>query len=152
MAYKILFIGSGDASREVMAKAILDDRIQKSATEGVAVKARGIVVLFQEPVNPKVAITLENNHIALEYDCVFQLEQSDISDSDLIITMDESQKQRVLSSFQNAENLFTLKELAGEEGTLLDPYGKDLMDYEYCYRELERLIEKVMEGLLTSTE
>ena len=35
-----------------------------------------------------------------------------------------------------------LKELADEEGTVLDPYGKDLMDYEYCYRELDRLVEK----------
>ena len=144
MAYRILFVGGGDASREVIAKAILDDRIRKMNIEGIEVKARGIVVLFQEPVNAKVATILENNGVRLEYDCVFQLEQADVSESDMIITMDEAQKQKVVSSFQNVQNLFTLKEWAGEEGTLLDPYGKELIDYEYCFREIDRLIDKVM--------
>ena len=142
MAYRIMFVGGGDASREVIAKAILDDRIRKSNTEGIEVKARGIVVLFQEPVNTKVVTILKNNEVSLEYDCVFQLEQADVSESDMIITMDEAQKQKVVSSFQDVKNVFTLKEWAGEEGTLLDPYGKELMDYEYCFREIERLIDR----------
>ena len=144
MAYRIMFVGGGDASREVIAKAILDDRIRKSNTEGIEVQARGIVVLFQEPVNTKVVTILKNNEVSLEYDCVFQLEQADVSESDMIITMDEAQKQKVVSSFQDVKNVFTLKEWAGEEGTLLDPYGKELMDYEYCFREIERLIDRAM--------
>ena len=81
MAYRILFVGSGDSGREVMAKAIVDDYIRRNHTEGIEVKARGMVVLFQEPVNSKVSQILDNNHISLEYDCVFQLEQADIDDN-----------------------------------------------------------------------
>ena len=146
MAYRIMFVGGGDAGREVIAKAILDDRIRKSNTEGVEVKARGTVVLFQEPVNTKVAAILKNNNVSLEYDCIFQLEQADVDESDLIITMDETQKQKVASSFSDVKNLFTIKEWAGEEGVLLDPYGKELIDYEYCFREIERLIDRAMSG------
>lgn len=143
MAYCVIFVGNGDAGREVMAKAVLDDRIKKVESQGIEVKARGLVVLFQEPVNSKVVRIIEANHVPLEYDCLFQLEQSDIDSSDVILTMDESQKQKVLDSYKNVEHIYTLKERAGEEGVLLDPYGKELMDYEYCFREISRLVDKI---------
>ncbi len=142
MAYCVLFVGNGDAGREVMAKAILDSTINKYEAHGMEVKARGLVVLFQEPVNSKVASILENNEVPLEFDCVFQLEQSDIDEADVVITMDDHQKERILNSYSNVKQVCTLKEFAGEEGVLLDPYGKDLIDYEYCFRELDRLIDK----------
>ncbi|MCR4716156.1 MAG: hypothetical protein K5656_03155 [Lachnospiraceae bacterium] len=142
MAYCILFVGRGDAGREVMAKAILDNVIRSNNAEGVDCKARGLVVLFQEPVNSKVVSTLENNGLTVEYDCVFQLEQSDIDEADIVITMDEHQKERVISTYDNVKMICTIKEYASEEGVVLDPYGKEMMDYEYCFRELDRLIEK----------
>lgn len=143
MAYCVIFVGNGDAGREVMAKAVLDDRIKKVESQGIEVKARGLVVLFQEPVNSKVARIIESNNVPLEFDCLFQLEQADIDNSDVILTMDESQKQKILDSYENVEHIYTLKERAGEEGTLLDPYGKELMDYEYCFREISRLVDKI---------
>jgi protein-tyrosine-phosphatase len=142
MAYCILFVGSGDAGREIMAKAILDNYIKVNGLEGMEVKARGLVVLFQEPVNSKIATILENNSLTMEYDCVFQLEQSDIDTADIVITIDAKQKERVINNYNDVKEIYSLKELADEEGTVLDPYGKDLMDYEYCYRELDRLVEK----------
>lgn len=143
MAYCILFVGRGDSGREVMAKAILDNQLKKSGSAGMEVKARGMVVLFPEPVNSKVVQILENNEVPLEFDCVFQLEQSDIDSSDVVIVMDELVKQRIGESYENTDRVYTLKELAGEEGSVLDPYGKELMDYEYCFRELKRLLEKI---------
>jgi protein-tyrosine-phosphatase len=148
MAYCIVFVGNGDAGREIMAKAILDERIHKTGSVGIEVKARGLVVLFQEPVNSKVIQILESNRFALQYDCVFQLEQSDIDNCDLVIAMDETQKKRVLEVYQGAAHVYTLKELAGEEGSVLDPYGKELIDYEYCFRELSRLIDKIGDNYL----
>ena len=132
MSKCVLFIGSGECGREVMAKAVLDQHIRNGECVPVEVKARGLVVLFQEPVNSKIVQILLNNDAPMEYDCVFQLEQADIDSSDLIITMDEAQKERV-------------KELAGESSNMLDPYGKELMDYEYCYREIHRLVDVVIE-------
>ena len=142
MAYCVLFVGSGDAGREIMAKAILDNFIKNNSLEGIEVKARGLVVLFQEPVNSKIVTILESNNLTMEYDCVFQLEQSDIDSADIVITIGSKQKERVINNYANVKELYTLKELAGEEGSILDPYGKELMDYEYCFRELDRLVEK----------
>ncbi|MBO4996453.1 MAG: hypothetical protein J6D02_00455 [Lachnospira sp.] len=145
MSKCVLFIGSGECGREVMAKAVLDQHIRNGECVPVEVKARGLVVLFQEPVNSKIVQILLNNDAPMEYDCVFQLEQADIDSSDLIITMDEAQKERVKEHYQNVENIYTLKELAGESSNMLDPYGKELMDYEYCYREIHRLVDVVIE-------
>ena len=107
MAYEILVIGSGDTEREVMAKSIIDRHVKLQKCEPVKVRARGLVVLFQEPVNPKVAEILKNNEAPLEYDCVFQLEQADIDQSDLILTIDSQQKERVLKNYQNVKNIYT---------------------------------------------
>lgn len=148
MAYEILVIGSGDTEREVMAKAIIDRHVKLQKCEPVKVRARGLVVLFQEPVNPKVAEILKSNEAPLEYDCVFQLEQADIDQSDLILTIDSQQKERVLKNYQNVKNIYTLKELAGEDGAVLDPYGKDLIDYEYSYRELHRLLDRIIKDVI----
>ena len=64
MAYEILVIGSGDTEREVMAKAIIDRHVKLQKCEPVKVRARGLVVLFQEPVNPKVAEILISMEVA----------------------------------------------------------------------------------------
>ena len=148
MSKRVLFIGSGECGREVMAKAVLDQHIRNGQCIPVEVRARGLVVLFQEPVNSKIVQILKNNDAPMEYDCVFQLEQADIDNSDLIITMDEAQKERVREHYQNAEEVYTLKELAGEGGSMLDPYGKELIDYEYCYREIHRLVDVVIDEQL----
>lgn len=152
MAYKITFVGQGESGRSYMAKAIMDDRIRRAGMEGIEVKARGLVVLFPEPVNPKVQIVIENNQLNLEYDSMFQLEQADVDESDLLIVMTQEQKQIVLDSFENVSNIVTMKEVAKEEGELLDPYGKEVMDYEYCFRELERIIDKMMESMQVNVE
>lgn len=143
MAYNILFVGNGDAGREIMLKAIMDKLLKESDSDGFSTTARGLVVLFPEPVNTKVADILKAHDTPMPYDCIYQLEQKDIDESDLVVTMNEDQKKSVLNTYNVSKDVLTFKELVEEEGVLLDPYGKDLMDYEYSYRELERMAEKV---------
>ena len=49
-----------------------------------------------------------------------------------------------MDEYENVKRIYTLKEFANEQGEVLDPYGKEIVDYEYCLRELERLVEKTM--------
>ena len=69
---------------------------------------------------------------------------SHISDDELreIRKIFAEKTDQFLAMREDVKEIYSLKELADEEGTILDPYGKDLMDYEYCYRELDRLVEK----------
>jgi protein-tyrosine phosphatase len=106
--------------------------------------SRGLVVLFSEPINPKAEIVLNkhdlesNNHVAKG------LKASDIDEDTLILTMTASQKKKVNEDFPEAEEVFTIKEFAGEIGDVVDPYGGTLVDYEECYIELARLVKKLV--------
>lgn len=139
----ILVLSTSNTRRGVMAERILNKVLKEQGGHDIKVWARGLIVLFREPVNAKAELVLKNNGIRLfDYQSI-EVTEEDLDKCDLIITMTEEQKGKVLEEYENLPPVWTMKELAGEEGEVLDPYGKDVMDYEYCFRELERLAEKI---------
>lgn len=136
---KILFVCTGNTCRSPMAETIF-----KSLVPDISAISRGLVVLFPEPVNPKAEMVLGNHNLILENHITRQLKASDIDEDTLILTMTESQKERVEKNFGSWDTLYTLKEFVGEIGDVTDPYGGTLMDYEDCYVELVRLIKKLV--------
>jgi protein-tyrosine phosphatase len=108
------------------------------------VLSRGLVVLFNEPFNPKAEIVLNkhdldsNNHVSKG------LKASDLEEDTLILTMTANQKKKVMETFPDAAQVYTIKEYAGEIGDVMDPYGGTLVEYEECYIELARLVKKTV--------
>jgi protein-tyrosine-phosphatase len=74
---------------------------------------------------------------------------SDFSENTLVITMEESQRQKILSEYTNAteENTRLLNELVGDELEVMDPYGGSVQTYGLCYEVLKASIEKLMRVL-----
>ncbi|MGN0244221.1 MAG: hypothetical protein ACI4CT_09205 [Lachnospiraceae bacterium] len=149
---KILLISTNNTSRGVIAEAILNRMLLEKGRMDIEVKSRGLVVLFPEPVNAKAALVLEKNGISYANVQAMQVTQEDFEDCDLVLTMTEEQKEKVLEDFEVLSLVYTLKEFAGEQGEMLNPYGKDVIDYEYCFREMERLIEKAIKNIIGGTE
>ena len=106
------------------------------------VLSRGLVVLFNEPINPKAETVLNMHELELNNHIAKGLKSSDIDGQTLILTMTESQKKKVLQDFPEVEDVYTIKEFAGEIGDVVDPYGGTLVDYEECFTELARLVKK----------
>jgi protein-tyrosine phosphatase len=106
--------------------------------------SRGLVVLFGEPINPKADVVLKKHDLELSNHVSKGLKTSDIDENTLILTMTANQKKKVIDTYQNAINVFTIKEFAGEMGDVVDPYGGSLIDYEECYIELARLVKKTV--------
>lgn len=124
-------------------------QLEKREIEGINVYSRGLAVLFPEPMNQKAALVLKNNDINVdEEQLAVSLEQEDINQSDLILVIKEETKETILETYEDIPDIYTIKELAGEQGIILDPYGKDMIDYEYCFREMERLFEKIVDQLV----
>lgn len=143
--HHILLVSTSNTGRGCMAEAILREQLKKENIEDVEVYSRGLVVLFPEPMNPKAGVVLENNNIPVETEYTSkQLTQQDVEWSDLVLVMSQDQKEKVMDEYKNVPEIYTIKEVGREQGEVLDPYGKDMIDYEYCYRELERLVEKLM--------
>lgn len=148
----ILLISTDDTNRGVMVEAVMNRLFLERGITDIKIQSRGLVVLFPEPVNSKTAAVLANNGISCSDYQSIQVTKEDFQDCDLVITMSEEQKNKVMEEYETLSLVYTLKELAGEQGEMLDPYGKDMIDYEYCYREIERLAEKSLKNIVGGIE
>lgn len=138
---RLIFVCTGNTCRSPMAATIFKSMETNSE---IKVLSRGLVVLFSEPSNPKADTILKSHNLNLEEHISKGLEDSDIDEHTLILTMTEQQKRNVIENFGYADNIYTIKEFVGESGDIADPYGGTLIDYEDCYVELSLLIKKVV--------
>lgn len=146
--HQILFLSTTNTCRGYMAEVLMRKELLKRGIKDVEVSSRGTIVLFSEPINPKAVLVMKNNDLPVEEDYLTQpLTEEDVKKSDLILTMTEEQKESLLQEYDYSGDIYTVKELGREKGEVLDPYGKDLIDYEYCCRELDRLIEKIADAI-----
>ena len=71
----------------------------------------------------------------------------DIQEDTLVLTIDESQKEKILSEYGPSDNVFTLNEFIGDDTEIPDPYGKPLTAYGECLEVLDKLIKKLADKL-----
>lgn len=136
---KIIFVCTGNTCRSPMAEAIY----RGMAVDGtMPACSRGLVVLFGEPSNQKAEMVVENHNLSLENHISSQLTKEDLEGNVLVLCMTFAQKLKVAEEFGLSDTLFTMKEFAGEDGDVMDPYGGNVLDYEECFSELSRLIKK----------
>ena len=138
---KIIFVCRSNTSRSPMAAAIFRNMVDNTNIEVIS---RGSVVLFSEPINPKVEVVLNNHNVLVEQHTACQLKEEDIDDNTLVLTMSEALKVEVIRELPNIANLYVLPEFVGEDGDVVDPYGGSLAEYEVCFTELTRLVKKTV--------
>lgn len=138
---KLVFVCTGNTCRSPMAEVIYKNLDKES---DVKVISRGLVVLFNEPINPKAEVVLKKHDLEISNHISKGLEAQDIDEKTLILTMTEAHKTRIIDEYPNAFNVYTIKEYAGENGDVVDPYGGTLVEYEECYVELARLVKKTV--------
>lgn len=140
---KIIFAGKRQSAGNRWAAAILQ---REHLNFPVEILARGIVVLFPEPLNQKAEAVMISNGITLENYMSSQLEPSDFGEHTLVLTFDQAAKEKVLE-MEGAQNVEVLTELTGDELEILDPYGAELVTYGICYETLSNTIHKLAEIL-----
>lgn len=140
---KIIFVCASGTARAPMAEAIMKDYTIKYPLE---IESKGLVVLFPEPVNQKAEAVLISNGINLENQMSSQLEQEDLEPDNLIITMEEAQKQKIIETYELPEgvDIEVLTELTGDELEIINPYGGTLQSYGLCYETLNKTIKKLV--------
>ena len=138
---RIIFVCRSNTSRSPMAEAIFKSM---ETNQDIEVMSRGSVVLFPEPVNPKVELVLKNNNLELLSTSTKQLEKKDIVEGTLILTMSEQLRLEVLSEFESFTDIYNLSEFVGETADVVDPYGGTLKEYEACFTDLVRLVKKTV--------
>lgn len=119
----------------------------KELEQEYVVDCSGLVVLFPEPVNPKAEAIMKSAGMTLEGHVAKQFDSESLQPDTLILTVDESTKKKMISEYENTENVYTLSEFAGEGEEIPDPYGKPLTAYGECFEVLKRLIDQLEEKL-----
>lgn len=143
---KIIFADDAGVSRAPMAAELLKECTLKRQID---IQARGIVVLFPEPLNQKVEAVLISNGITLKNYMSSQLEEEDFAPDTLVVVMESGDRQKIMDLFEHAipENIQVLTELVGDELEIMDPYGGTLQAYGLCFETLNKSVKKLA-GLL----
>lgn len=143
---RVIFVDEHGTCRAPMAAGIFRDFVLKHPVE---ILARGLVVLFPEPLNQKAEAVMVSNGITLEGYTSVQLEEEDLTEDALVLVMERGQLEKILEKYETAlpENVFVLTELAGEELEIVDPYGGVLQSYGLCYEMLRKTIQKLVDIL-----
>lgn len=139
---KVIFVANNGTCREPMAAEILKDVGLKRPIE---ILARGLIVLFPEPLNQKAEAVMISNGLNTEGYMSAPLCGRDFTENTLVLVMESKHRQKVLEIFQelNPEDIWVLTELVGDELEILDPYGGTLQSYGLCYETLCKSIKKL---------
>ena len=142
MYNRIVFVAESGDCREPMAAAILEDIGLKQPLE---ILARGLVVLFPEPMNQKAEAVMISNGLPVEGYMSSSLTEEDLEGDTLVLTMEEKQRQKVLEMFDGADpaRVNVLTEFVGDELEIVDPYGGTLQMYGLCYETLLSSVRKL---------
>lgn len=147
---RIVFVAESGTSRAPMAAGILSEC---SLDHPVEIVARGLVVLFPEPLNQKTEAVLVSNGITMDGFMSSQLTEEDFTEDTLVLAMEHTQLEKILEKYENADpkNVFVLTELVGDELEIIDPYGGTLQAYGLCYETMRKSIKKLV-SLLNGKE
>ena len=141
---RITFVSRTDSARAPMAAEILR---QYELKQEYVVDSRGLVVLFPEPANQKAEAIMKSARMTLGEHVSRQFGEENLQEDTLILTIDENQKNKILSEYGTGYNVYTLNEFVGDSTEIPDPYGQPLTAYGECFEVLRGLVKKLAEKL-----
>lgn len=149
MAFRVVFVCSGNTCRSPMAQAILKDRIRRDprlAGVDIEVRSAGLDAFDGDPPAEGAVRALSTIDLSLDGHTTTRFGQKHL-DFDLILTMTEAHKSRILLDYPEiAAKVYTLKEYGRVRGTpdIADPF----MQGDEAYRDAMRQIDQAVAGVV----
>lgn len=139
---RIIFVSGHGVCRAPMAAVLLANQDLPADLE---VLARGRLVSFPEPVNPKVEAVLSAHGLTCGDYMSSQLTDEDITEATMLFTMDYLQRQQIIDEYPQAteENTQVLSSFVGDELDVLNPCGGTMTQYGMCYETMSSMIERL---------
>ena len=141
---RVIFVSEADSAVGPMAAELL---CHQDLEQEYIIESGGLVVLFPEPVNQKAEAIMKSAQMTLENHVSKQFDGSNLQGDTLVLTLNETIKNKVLSDYENVKNVYTINEFVGVSEELPNPYGKPLTAYGECCEILTGLIDKLADKL-----
>ena len=141
---RVIFVSEADSAVGPMAAELL---CHQDLEQEYIIESGGLVVLFPEPVNQKAEAIMKSAQMTLENHVSKQFDGSNLQGDTLVLTLNETIKNKVLSDYENVKNVYTINEFVGVSEELPNPYGKPLTAYGECFEILTGLIDKLADKL-----
>lgn len=145
----VIFVCESGTTVSPLAAAVFNRDIPEKQYQA---KARGLVVLFPEPANPKAVAVAKSRGLDLESYMAKQLEESDFGTETLVLVENEKKKSRIYEDYKGAVNVFSVGEFTGTGIEMHDPYGEDLQGYGTFLENLEPVIGDIIYKLYKEEE
>lgn len=146
---KIVFVSTDDTTGSPIADGIMR---KLSVGRELEIASRGMIVLFQEPINPIAIAVAEKKGVTLGHRMTTAFSEKDIDDRNLILTMTEKQRDMIYETYENAINVYTIQEFLGAEGDIELPFGGSEEEYKEYYDRISILVRLVAEKIFTEEQ
>lgn len=142
---QILFVCTTNTFLSPIAEGIYQQNASDWMPKGIS---RGLVVLFEEPINPKCNLLLTKNDYDISgHNQSRQLKKEELTEKTLILTMTLSEKVKLIEEFEHESNVYTIGEFVGEDTDIVVPGSGEDEKYRECFEELMLRVNKVIEKL-----
>ena len=143
---KILFVCTGNTCRSPMAEAMANFLFEKNNLP-ITACSRGLSVPFEQGASTHSIEVMNEMGIDINSHVARQITVEDIEECDQVVVMTESHKmylEQVCAALDKP--LMTIKQWAGLEGDISDPFGGSIEDYEECAAQIKDCIERFIKN------
>jgi protein-tyrosine phosphatase len=154
--FRVLFVCTGNTCRSPLSEALARRALERRGWKGVEVRSAGIAAFPGGRASEGAIRAAERNGLDLGQHVTHPVTAELVAWADLILTMSPGHLEGVVAA-GGGDRVSVITAFAhGREGGapfddpggyVPDPYGGSDPEYEATYRELERLVERVLDRL-----
>ena len=136
---KVIFVSKGNTFSSPLVEAIYRMKAPNWLPNSMS---RGTVVLFSEPINPKVNVLLSSHDMNISnHENSKQLKREEITADTLLLTMTFSDKLKVIEDLGVSNNVYTVGEYIEDDADIREGVRILLESENYCVEEAEKMMQ-----------
>ena len=152
----VLIVCHANTARSVIAQVLLERMLaERNASAAIRVRSGGIAAYARDGMIPSLdaRIVLREIGVHLAEDALASTDLNRhrhlIAEADLILTMTAEQKRTIAALRESSGRpVFTLRELAGDDGDIVDPAGQGEHAFRHSRDEIARCLALSIERIV----